>query len=314
MRECALMPSGSVARLRIGPLKNSEFRLKLLNPVPINDTVPSFCAISQQPLIMFIKKASCVRSLVLLSSVVLTTSSSWAAFTARGSDSTIEVVKALAASYKTKAGVDIQVEGGGSGAGAKALIAGEVQLAFLSRGLDAKEKDGGLQGAAYASDAVVVIVHKTNPVADFTLADLKDYFTGTKTEWAGGLPVVLYNRNADSGTREIFQEKVLGKGVAFAATAAIKHDGVLLSAVAKLPGSLAYDGFGNADQKLVKLLSVSGIAPTPETIRGGTYPLTRTPTLATKGEATGEAKGFIDYVLSAEGQAVVTSHGLLAVK
>jgi len=260
------------------------------------------------------KNLPSLRFLALFLGATLTANLSLAAISARGSDSTIAVVKALAEGFQKKSGVAVQVDGGGSGAGAKAAIAGEVQLAFLSRALDAKETEGGLVGAAYAADAVAVIVHKDNPVANVTIAELKDFFTGTTTAWADGKPVVLYNRNADSGTREIFQDKVLSKGVAFAASAAIKHDGVLLISVAKIPASLAYDGFGHVDPKVVKIISVNGVAPSPDSIRSGTYPLTRTPTLATKGEATGEVKAFIDYVRSAEGQAIVTAQGLTALK
>ena len=260
------------------------------------------------------KNSLLFRSLALLIGALLTANLGFAAITARGSDSTISIVKALAEAFEKKSGTAVQVDGGGSGAGAKAAIAGDVQLAFLSRGLDAAEKDGGLVGTVYASDAVAVIVHKDNPVANVTVAELKDYFTGATAAWADGKPVVLYNRNADSGTREIFQDKVLGKGVAFAASAAIKHDGVLLGSVAKIPASLAYDGFGHADPKVVKIISVNGVTPSADTIRSSSYPLTRTPTLATKGAAAGEVKAFIDFVLSGEGQAIVAQNGLIPLK
>jgi len=260
------------------------------------------------------KSSLLFRSLALFISVLLAANLCDAAITARGSDSTIKIVKALAEAFQQKSGTAVQVDGGGSGAGAKAAIAGEVQLAFLSRALDAKEKEEGLVGIAYASDAVALIVHKDNPVSNLTIAELKDYFTGTTTAWPDGRPVVLYNRNADSGTREIFQDKVLGKGVAFSPAAAVKHDGVLLGSVAKIPASLAYDGFGHADPKVVKLIAVNGVVISAETIRSSAYPLNRTPTLATKGDATGEAKAFIDFALSAEGQAIVLANGLLTLK
>ena len=57
---------------------------------------------------------------------------------------------------------------GGSGAGAKAAIAGEISLAFLSRELNDKEKQEGLIGHAYAKDGVAVIVNKINPVTGLT--------------------------------------------------------------------------------------------------------------------------------------------------
>ena len=252
-----------------------------------------------------------LRTLVIALAASVAASQSFSAITARGSDSTISVVKALADAFTQKTGITVDIQGGGSGAGAKAAIAGEVQLAFLSRGLDAGEISAGLNGTQYANDAVAIVVNKKNSVTNLTIAELKDYFTGAKTQWADGAPIVLFNRNADSGTRELFQEHVLGKGVAFAANASIKHDGVLLGSVARIPTSIAFDGLGHADPAVVKIISVNGVVPTPETVRSHAYPLTRTPTLATKGEATGEAKAFIDFATSSEGQAVVQSAGLL---
>src|SRR5258708_3228063 len=130
---------------------------------------------------------------------------------ARGSDSTLHVVKALVFAFENETGKKITLEGGGSGAGAKAAIAGEVTLAFLSRDLNEAEKAAGLVGTAYAKDGVAVIVNKNNAVTGFTVAELKNIFTGQTGAWSDGKPVVAFNRNADSGTREVFQEHVLGK-------------------------------------------------------------------------------------------------------
>lgn len=232
---------------------------------------------------------------------------------ARGSDSTLHVLKALAAAYEADTGKKVALEGGGSGAGAKAALAGEVALAFLSREVDAAEKTAGLVGSVYALDGVAVIVHPTNATANLTVAELKDIFTGKTPAWADGKPIIAFNRNADSGTREVFQEKVLGKE-AFTDKAAIKHDGVLLGSLSKLPGAVAYTSLGEVDEAKVKVLTIGGVKPSAATLRDGSYPIGRKPTLATKGEATGEAKAFIDFVLGPKGQAVVAKNGLVPVK
>jgi ABC-type phosphate transport system substrate-binding protein len=96
------------------------------------------------------------RFLALLLGALLTANLGFAAIAARGSDSTIQAVKALAEAFQKKSGAVIQVDGGGSGSGARAAIAGEVQLAFLSRALTVKEKEAGLIGTDYASDALSV--------------------------------------------------------------------------------------------------------------------------------------------------------------
>lgn len=253
------------------------------------------------------------RSLLLFALSILLTSITRADIKARGSDSTLHVLKALAAAYEADTGRKVALEGGGSGAGAKAVQSGEVSLAFLSREVDAAEKAAGLVGSVYALDGVAVIVHLANTTANLSVAELKDIFTGTTSAWADGKPIIAFNRNADSGTREVFQDRVLGKA-AFTAKAAIKHDGVLISSLAKLPGAVAYTSLGEVDEAKVKVLTIGGVKPSPATLRDGSYPIGRKPTLATKGVATGEEKAFIDFVLGAKGQAVVAKNGLVPAK
>jgi phosphate transport system substrate-binding protein len=249
-----------------------------------------------------------------LSLVALGPASAHAQITARGSDSTLHVMKALAEAFEKDSGKSVKLEGGGSGPGAKAAIAGEVQLAFLSRALSSAEKDAGLSGVAYAIDGVAVIAHKDNVQSDISIAELKDLYTGASSNWKDGRPAVLFNRNADSGTREVFSELVLGKDGRFTDKAAVKHDALLVSSVSKIPSALAYTSLAEADEGVVKILTVNGIKPSTETLRAKTYPLARVPTLATKGEASGDAKAFIDFVLSAKGQAVVEEQKLVKIK
>ena len=253
-----------------------------------------------------------IKSLTVGSILLAVTLTARAEIKARGSDSTLHVLKALATAYETETGKKVTLEGGGSGAGVKALIAGDVTLAFLSRELKAEEKQAGLTGQAYAQDGVAVVVHKDNPATNLTLAELKDLFTGKTTAWPDGKPVVLFNRNADSGTREVFQEHVMGKD-AFSEKAAVKHDAVLLNSLTKIPGAIAYTSLAEADETSVKILTINGVKPGAQSLRDKTYPVGRTPTLATKGDATGEEKGFIDFVLSPKGQAVVSKEGLVPI-
>jgi len=232
--------------------------------------------------------------------------------TARGSDSTTATVKALAEAYVKAGGKPVSVEGGGSANGARACLDGEAGLAFLSRDLKDEEKTAGLVGVPYGLDSVAVIVHKDNPVSGLTLAELKDLYTGKATTWSDGRPVVLFNRNSDSGTRECFQHVVL-QNAPFSEKAAVKHDGVLLSTVARIPTSIAFTSANHPDGT-VKVLPIDGVLPTAENTRKGTYPIRRTLILATKGAASGEAKAFIDFALSDAGQDVLRKDGAVPIK
>lgn len=251
-------------------------------------------------------------ALLLAALLPLSVVTTHAQITARGSDSTLHVIKALAEAFEKDGGKSIKIEGGGSGAGAKGALAGEVQLAFLSREVNAAELAAGLVGVGYAIDAVAVIANKANPATDISLVELKALFSGA-TESFKDKPVVLFNRNADSGTREVFQEIVLGKETKFGDKAAVKHDGIIVSSVAKIPSALAYTSLSEADST-VSVLSVNGVKPSADTLRNKSYPITRTPTLATKGAATGDVKAFIDFVVGPKGQAIVEAHKLTKIK
>lgn len=227
--------------------------------------------------------------------------------TARGSDSTLPLVKALAEAYTKATGTTIKLEGGGSGKGVEACTKGEVDFCFISRDLKDAEKQAGLTGVPYAFDGVVVIVHPSNPTTDVTVDQLRDIFTGTTSAWPDGKPVVAFNRNENSGTREVFQHAVM-KDAKFTDKAQVKHDGVIISTVAKIATSVAFTSLGEMNDT-VKAVKVNGVEATPANLQNKTYPLARTLNFATKGEAKPEVKAFIDWVAGKEGQeAVAKAH------
>ncbi|MCL2253444.1 MAG: substrate-binding domain-containing protein [Lachnospiraceae bacterium] len=79
---------------------------------------------------------------------------------------------------------------------------------------------------------------------------------------------------------------------------------VMMTNVANDPYSIGYVSMGSLNDT-VKALEIDGASATVENIKNGSYKVQRPFNIATKGEATGLAKDFIDFILSAEGQAVV---------
>ena len=225
----------------------------------------------------------------------------------RGSDSTSSLMKELTKAYAEQGGAKITVEGGGSTKGAQACIDGQVPMAFLSRGLKENEKTSGLVGTAYAIDGVAVIVNKDNPITELKIEELKDIFSGKTETWADGKPINAFNRNSDSATRECFKDAVLGKDADFGSKCAVKHDGVLLTTVAKIKTAIAFTSLGEVDET-VKVIKINGVMPTRDTMIEGAYPIRRTLHIATKGEPKEETKAFIAYVLSSNGQKVISDH------
>ena len=98
----------------------------------------------------------------------------------KGSDTLVNVAQAWAEAYRSvRPDVAVAVSGGGSGTGIAALINGTVDLANASREITDSEqaeirKAHGVAGMEHvvARDAIVVYVHKSNPVQQLTFAQL----------------------------------------------------------------------------------------------------------------------------------------------
>lgn len=80
---------------------------------------------------------------------------------------------------------------------------------------------------------------------------------------------------------------------------------VVLTTVAGDESAIGYVSLGSLNDT-VKALKIDGVEASTENIKAGTYTISRPFNNATKGEPTGLAKDFIDFILSAEGQAVVS--------
>lgn len=79
---------------------------------------------------------------------------------------------------------------------------------------------------------------------------------------------------------------------------------VVMTNVAGDPYSIGYISLGSLNNT-VKAVKVGGVEATTDNIKNGTYKIARPFNIATKEEPTGLTKDFIDYIFSAEGQAVV---------
>lgn len=237
-----------------------------------------------------------------------------ASITIQGAETSVKLVTALAKACGQGGGATIDVQGGGSAKAIKDCRDGKVPLAFSTRDLKPEETQAGLVATAYALDANVIIVNKNNSVEELSIEQLRDIYSGKTDKWPDGSPVTALNHPEGSGSRDFFQSAVLGKDGKFGEKVAVKHPGVLPSTVAKVPSAIAYTSIGEADVGAVKVLKINGVAPTAENIRGKSYPLSRSLFFVTKGAPSGEAKVFVDYVLSEPGQAVVAQQRFVPLK
>ena len=80
---------------------------------------------------------------------------------------------------------------------------------------------------------------------------------------------------------------------------------VMLTTVAGDPYALGYVSLGSLNDT-VKAMKIDGVEATTENVVSGDYKVARPFMIATKGEASGLAKDFIDFILSREGQEVIS--------
>ena len=250
--------------------------------------------------------------------------------TVKGSDTMVIMAQRWAEAYMADhTGVKIQVTGGGSGTGISALINGSTDICDASRPMKASERES--LKSRYSSlgveiksskDGLAVYLNDQNPVSDLTLDQLKGIYTGVITNWkdVGGpdAKIVLYGRENNSGTYVFFRDNVL-KGEDYAnAMQSMPGTAAVVNAVAKDKFGIGYGGC--AYGKGIKFANVKkdagsqGYQPSAETVKDGTYPLTRYLYMYVRSRPTGAMKDYIDWILSPAGQDIVVKVGYFPVK
>jgi phosphate transport system substrate-binding protein len=242
-----------------------------------------------------------------------------------GSTSVQPLAEELAKAFNTKdPKVRIDIQGGGSGVGIKSANDAVVDIGMSSRNL--KEEEKNLREFKIAIDGIAVIINPTNGITNLTMEQIQKIYTGEITDWSqiGGKSgkITIVTREEGSGTRGAFVEltgieiKENNKKVDKTVTSAITQasTGAVVTTVASDPNAIGYASYGIVKENAaIKLISVEGAETSAENIYAGSYKISRPYLMLTKEEPTGAVKEFIDFILSADGQAVVESHGYLKV-
>jgi phosphate transport system substrate-binding protein len=222
-------------------------------------------------------------------------------------------------------------EGLGSKTGFLGLLDGSADVAASSRQVQESEyKEAQRLGVEYQEyvlgfDGIALAVHPRNTVPQLTLYQVSRIFQGKIENWKdlGGAdaPVKLYARPSYSGTRAIFDDKVLRQGnpkgpeqLAASATV-LETNEQIIARVSLEPGAVAYVGIGSLtkDVRAVPLTGASG-EPVPAEVthvRDGSYPLYRALYLYTRGPASGSAAEVLRFIFSPDGQRLVAEHGFV---
>ena len=196
--------------------------------------------------------------------------------------------------------VNVQVRTSGTGAGFEVFCAGETDISDASRAIKDDEAQAcQSKGVEYeelrvASDGITVVSSAQSDLGaeDLTLEQLKAVWEPDSTinNWKdipGGsfndVRLALAGAGSQSGTYDFFNEEVLGEDASGETItprqdySASEDDNVTVRAVRGAPGGMGYFGYSYFAENMdtLKAFSIDGVAPSPETITDGSYPLSR---------------------------------------
>jgi phosphate transport system substrate-binding protein len=250
-----------------------------------------------------------------------------AAITVAGSTTVMPLVEASAEEFnQIQNGVRASVTGGGSGVGIKNVAQGLAEIAMASR--QVKPDEIATYGDSFeeflvAYDAIAVVV--SQPIYEAGVTDLSQdevaaIYSGEVANWmdVGGPDERIYvvAREVGSGTRDTFNEMVMGSIEAETPGVTTYHgsNAEVKTAVTNSDKAIGYVGKNYVEGGALRAVDYDGAMPFAETIKDGTYPLSRALNLYTFGDPSPGAKEFIEFVLSDEGQIIVAESGFVPVR
>lgn len=143
-------------------------------------------------------------------------------------------------------------------------------------------------------------------------------FAGCKG--SGNSSITVMTREEGSGTRTAFvelfgieTENESGEKVdnTIITAETTNSTSVMMTSVANDPSSIGYISLGSLNDT-VKALQIDGVDATVDNIKNGTYKASRPFNIAVKADISETAQDFINFIMSAEGQAVVEENGYIS--
>ncbi|MGN7136062.1 substrate-binding domain-containing protein [Streptomyces pseudogriseolus] len=262
--------------------------------------------------------------------------------TLTGSTAFAPVLREVAEAYEEDCAADgprIEVDAHGSTSGIRRLLTagaeagrGSPPLIALSDG----PKPAGtpaLRENRVAVSVFALVVHEGVDLRGLTTADVRRLYRGEIRNWKqlGGpdLPVTLVSRDANSGTRQVFQRRVLGRGeIANSSVDCVHKDDPtapvarcelgsteeVLKTVAALPGAVGYSELNLAARaEGLRRLDLDGHPASLDAIESGTsaYPYQEIEYAYTYGRPARDslASSFLTYLARGLGQDLIRTQG-----
>jgi phosphate transport system substrate-binding protein len=218
-------------------------------------------------------------------------------------------------------GATITAKQSGSGTGMSGAANGTIQIGNSDVFADPAKTPGLVDHQVAVVVFSVILNADVTGVTNLTSQQITDIYTGKITNWkdVGGndKQIVTVSRTPGSGTRVTFDQYVLQGGATEAggsSNVTANTSGDVASTVKSTSGSIAYVATSYAKKNNLQTIKIDGFDDSDANVKTNTYKFWNVEHMYTKGEATGLAKAFIDYMASnaSEVQALRVQDGFIA--
>lgn len=256
-----------------------------------------------------------VTAVAVAGAAVPATASAIPTITMSGSTSVAPLASLLAKGYikdrKLKGKLKFKLAQGGSDVGVADVSAGRVSIGNSSR--DPKSSDSGVVFHKIAKDALCVVTHPSNSIANLTQSQIQAIFSGSVRNWqdvpgstkTGTINIVV--RTPASGTQDAFQKIFMGSKSISSTAAAKASNGLVQQTVRSDQQAI---GYVSADFLAgTHAVPYAGVPCTVANAKSGQYGGTRFFYMVTRGNARGAVAKFLNWVQNASrAQKIISTH------
>lgn len=206
----------------------------------------------------------------------------------------------------------------GSSGAMRALQAGAIDAALISRPLKPEETAAGLVAYEYGRSPFVFVTSKPG-VKNVTTAYVADVLSGRVASWPDGQPARFVMRPQGDGDNIYLAS--LSPDIEKALKIAHQRSGLIVAPTdqeaadeaERVPGSLAVNTLALllSEQRKLNVIAFNGVTPSVKALAGGTYPHFKPLLIVTRGAPSGTLLQFVEFFKSAQGRAILEANGHL---
>jgi phosphate transport system substrate-binding protein len=205
----------------------------------------------------------------------------------------------------------------GSGGGIKAVLAGAIDLAAISRPLKEAERAEGAVATDYARTPFVFVTAGATKVSAITLRELAGIYSGYTKTWPDGRALRLLLRPADDSDTEF--TKSLSPAMKQAVPAALARAGMVIEltdqanahSLETIPGALGTSSLAQimSEKRALQPLALDGVVPSLQTLDDGSYRYFKTFSFVSTTKTSALVRQFMAFVQSPAGKQILEKNG-----